>query len=217
MISPSGVRGPVVSRRGPCRRCSPSPSESSPRLRLRVIPTAAAITAPIIRSTSGLRRMLLEPSPPPPLPPWSEARATAFGGLDAFLFFAGCWASRACAPLLAAGSVWLPVLGEFLEAPGEAPEPRADLSILYSLPELPAPEAGSFGRYSSPADAANADEANASDAVSASARVAWNPRFVSVFGGRRKVGICPPDCVGILWPRSSDNTPAPVLLRPRSS
>jgi hypothetical protein len=212
MISPSGVRGPVVSRCGPRRRCSPSPSESSPRLRLRVIPTAAAITAPIIRSTSGLSRILLEPSPP--LPPWSDVRTTAFGGLDAFFFLAGCRASRACAPpVLAAGSVWLPTLGEFREDP----ELRADLSILYSLPELLAPEAGSFGRYSSPADAANADEANASDAVNASARVAWNPRIVIGFGGRRKVEICPPDCVGILWPRQSDNTPAPVLLRPRSS
>jgi hypothetical protein len=56
----------------------------------------------------------------------------------------------------------------------EAPEGRdwsADLSMPYTLSTLLAPAVGSFGRYSSPADAANADEASASDAISATATI----------------------------------------------
>jgi hypothetical protein len=53
----------------------------------------------------------------------------------------------------------------------DRPDWSADLSTPYSFPELLAPAVGSFGRYSSPADAANADDASASDAISVTATI----------------------------------------------
>lgn len=127
--------------------------------------------------------MLPEPSPPPPF--WSEASAAAssrfdaFRCFDAFCFFAALSASAACG-LLAARRVRLPVvLRESFEIPGLS----AALSGQYSLPELLAPALGSFGRYSSPADAAYAEEASTSEALSASASVASVPRLVNEFSG----------------------------------
>ena len=83
--------------------------------------------------------------------------------------------SLACLLSAAGGrGLWLPVLDEALEDP----DLNRGLSGMYSLLAALVPEVGICGRYSSPAEAPNADEASTSEAVSASTSAARAPRFL---------------------------------------